>query len=279
MAKSLAIHILPDSNPTNVTEMYQLLARNTDMSFGTAKELIEFLNNAGQSTNEWVQSTSSSMGILERTEAGIQLSPVGSALALVRDDVRYDLLHFLMYTGWSDQNPTDFLQSWAYREVCNQYWEIGTVELSSDYLDRQVAEIIALAHSTFTALHINDFDEISFSRKSLRGAHNWLEAVKPSVIQDKTFKRRSFCPPELVMMAIGYVLQDEENVTGIDILLTPEKRTQISRICLLEPDVLDRTLDWTIPIFSNLIAPGTTAGFYGRFVRLTRRPTMADMVR
>jgi len=34
-----------------------------------------------------------------------------------------------------------------------------------------------------------------------------------------------------------------------------------------------------IPIFPQVIAPGTTAGFYGRFVRLHKLPQLADVIR
>lgn len=279
MAKSLAIHVPPDSNPTNIWAMIFQLSKDSNSKFDTAKELIEYLRDSGQSTSDWVYSTASDLGILERTDEGIQLSANGLALAKMRADVRQDMLHFLIYTGWSAKRPTEFLQSWAYRMVCNQYWELGTTELTNDYLDRQVAQIIDLAQTVFSAMEVGDFSEISFSRKSIRGALNWMEAVSPSVIENKTFSRRSFCPPELLVMAIGHILQDEANIIGIDILLTPEKREAIGKICLLEPDNLDRVLDWALPIFSNLIAPGTTAGFYGRFIRLHRLPTLQDMVR
>lgn len=279
-ANRLAIHVLPDSNPTNVSQMIDLLALHPDLRFATAKDLIEYLREEAQPTNDWVQSTATSMGILERGSEGIRLSPDGFALAQVREDIRGDLLHYLMYSGWTAHQPTEFLQSWAYREVCDQYWALGTVELTNSYLDRQVGEIIALARDAFSQMNIGAFDEISFSRKSLTGAHNWLKAVNPPAIEGKTlFKRRAFCPPELVVMALAYVLRDEDNITGIDLLLTPEKREALCKVCLLEPDALDRTLDWAIPVFSHLISPGTTAGFYGRFIRLNRVPTLRDIVR
>lgn len=279
MVKTLAIHVLPDSNPANIGMLITQLAQEPDRKFETGKELIEYLRDLGQNTNDWVQSTAASMGILERTDEGIRITSTGIALAQVRDDVRADLLHFLLYTGWSAKRPKEFLQSWGYRTVCDQYWGQDTVALANDYLAHQVAEVISLAQNTFAQMDVGEFDEISFSRKSLRGVFNWLEALSPPVMADNTFKRRAFCSPELVMLALGHVLHDEASATGIDILLSPEKREQISRICLLDPDSLDRALDWTLPIFSHIITPGTTAGFYGRFVRLNRLPTMGDMVR
>lgn len=275
----VSVHIPSDSNPSNTLGLITELAKNPDMVFDTPSHLLDHLLEQGIGSRTEIQSTATDMRILERTQAGIRLSSIGLALSQMRADVSSDLLHFLMYTGWSEQQPTDFLQSWAYRRVCDEYWGLGSVELSNSYLDRLVGEIINIAQDFFSQMNIGDFDEISFSRKSIRGAHNWIEAVTPPVIENKAFKRRMFCPPELVMMAVGHVLRDEANLIGVDILLTPQKREAISKICLLEPDGLDRALDWAIPIFSHLISPGTTAGFYGRFIRLNKLPTLRDMVR
>lgn len=276
----LSVHIPPDSNPVNINGLLTELAKNSELIFESPSDLMDFLLEQGIGSRTEIQSTATSMGILKRTTDGIRLSPDGLALAQTREDVRRDLFHFLMYTGWSEHQPTEFLQSWAYRQVCDQYWALGTVELNSSYLDRHVGEIISLAHDTFAEMNVGAFDEISFSRKSITGAHNWLKAVNPPVIENKeVFKRRAFCPPELLIMVIGYVLRNEDNITGIDILLTPEKRDAICRVCLLEPDAFDRALDWAIPIFSSVISPGTTAGFYGRFIRLNRLPSLRDVVR
>lgn len=280
----LTVHIPPDSNPTNTIALITDLAANPGHSFDSASQLLEYLSVQGIGSRTEIHSTATSLGILDRTEQAIHLSADGLALASVREDVRGDILHFLMYTGWTSNAPTQFLQSWAYRLVCDQYWEHGTVALTSSYLDAQVGEVINIAQAYFPQIGVSNFDEVSFSRKSLRGAHNWLEAVSPPVItgdgqQPPTFSRRSFCPPELVVLAVAYVVGQEENALGIDVLLTPEKRESISKICLIDPNAFDRVLDWALPIYPHLIAPGTTAGFYGRFVRLHQLPELKDVVR
>jgi len=58
-------------------------------------------------------------------------------------------------------------------------------------------------------------------------------------------------------------------------LLTPERREMLYRICLLEP-ALDRALDWMLPLYPQVI-PGTRAGIYGRFVRLHKLPELSDL--
>src|SRR5690606_18800276 len=118
----------------------------------------------------------------------------------------------------------------------------------------------------------------------LTGAHKWMEALQPEVLEKsgreyRRFTRREFCPPELLIMAIGYILRDDPDATELDILLTPERRDALCQICLLEPSALDRALDWALPAFPTVISPGTTAGYYGRFVRLHKRPTFEDLIR
>jgi hypothetical protein len=282
----LNIHIPPDANPDNVSRTITILASDPDLNFPTYKELLEILTEDGIGSRIELPSTASSMGILTKVEGVIQLSSDGLALARIREEARGDLLHFQMYSGWDAHRPLDFLQSWGYRNCCDRYWALGEVQLTSAYLDRQVEETINEAREAFTAQNMREFDEISFSRKSLTGAHKWLLALQPPVLhpntpdaKDRTFRRRDFCPPELVVLALAWVLRDETTVTGVDILLTHEKREALCKACLLSPESLDRVLDWAIPTFPALLSPGTRAGAYGRFVRLHKIPTVEDVIR
>ena len=285
-ADKLAIHVLPDSNPQNIGEMIIHLSVEPNLCFASTKEFVEYLQNEGVNANDWVQSTSASMGILTKVDGKIRLSQNGYALTQVREEARNDLLHFLIYSGWDAHRPLEFLQSWGYRVSCDRYWSAGEVQLTSDYLDRQVEETISEARAVFTSMNVGVFDEISFSRKSLTGVHKWLLALQPPVLhpnsleaKDRIFRRRGFCPPELVVMALAWVMRNETTVADVDILLTPEKREALCRVCLLAPEALDRVLDWAIPTFPNLLAPGTRAGAYGRFVRLHKIPTLQDVIR
>ncbi|MBI5668045.1 MAG: hypothetical protein HZC41_08545 [Chloroflexi bacterium] len=276
----LAIHIPPDANPVNITEMVVAIARQgADTVFESVRDLLEYTESQGIGSRTEMQSTAVYLGLLEKSSSGLGLTRTGFALAKIREDVRSDLLHYLMYTGWEESDPVNFLPSWSYRICCDRYWEGQEVTLDSDYLNRQVEETINQAREAFAQLNIGEVAEVSFSRKSLEGAHKWLGALQPPVIENKVFTRRSFCPPELLLLAIGYVMKDETDATDIDILLTREKRDRICKVCLLDHNALDRALDWMLPIFPAVISPGTSAGFYGRFVRLHKLPTLEDVVR
>jgi hypothetical protein len=61
---------------------------------------------------------------------------------------------------------------------------------------------------------------------------------------------------------------------GADLLLSPERRQALCRICLLEPTALDRALDRALPAFAALVEPGTRTGAYGRFLRIKAFPTI-----
>lgn len=277
----LKIHIPPDSNPANIRQLITVLSETPETVFESGKEMSEYLEERGVGGRSEIRTTAKEMGIITETHDGLQITPLGLALARVRDDARGDLLHLLLYGGWHEADPKRFLQSWAYRHCCNRYWAEEVIELNSAYIERQVAETVDEAANAFASE--GDFQASSFGRKSLNGAHNWLRGLNPAVLEKaggvETFRRRAFCPPELLLLALGWMLRDEQSVTEVDVLLSRDKREALCRVCLLAPESLDRALDWMMPIFPEVIEPGTKAGFYGRFVRLHKRPTMEDVIR
>lgn len=276
MADKLGIHVTPDANPENITKLILELSEN-DLTFDNDARLLAHLSAQGIGSRSEITNVAGNMGITEKNGTQTRLSSLGLILSRAREEVRGDLLHFLMYTGWQPQQPKEFLQSWAYRQVCDQYWDEGGVELSSDYLNRLVGDIINRAEAEF-AQHSVMFDSISFSRKSLTGAEKWLEGLNPAVIENKHFERRNVCHPEIMLLALGYAFRDDPDMVEIDVLLTPDKRETIARLCLMEPNSIDRTLDWSIPRYPDVITEGTKAGFYGRFLRIKRLPRWEDIV-
>lgn len=276
---TLSVHIPPEANPETVSALISLLGEDDENEFGSVQELTEFAESQGLSSRTEVQFTATKLGLLDRTREAIRLSPIGVAFNSIKQQVRGDILHFLMYTTWSRADPLGFLPSWSYRAGCEFYWQAQSIQLTDDILNQQVQSMINQADDAFSQMGFEEHQAISFSRKSLTGLLGWLDALIPPVIEERIFTRRSFCPPELLLLAVGYVVRDEDAVTDTDVLLSREKREAICRLCLLEPDALDQALDWMIPIFPNVIEVGTSAGFYGRFVRLHKLPTLADVVR
>lgn len=277
-AMNLPVHIPPDASPSNILNLLAALATNDGLELSSVSELIEFSAGEGLSTRTEVPQMATQLGLLTRTPDGICLSERGQVLIELKPTIRGDILHFLLYTGWQSTHPVEFLPSWTYRLVCDDYWDRQDIELDGAFVERRVAEIVTQAEQYFRGLGIGEFNEVSFGEKSMRGLRKWLDVLTPSVIEDNHFTRRSFCPPELLLLALGWVV-GQEGLPETDVLLSRETRDAVCRACLLEPTAFDRALDWMLPIFPRVIAPGTTAGFYGRFVRLHKLPELADVVR
>lgn len=278
-ATNLAIHIPPDANPNNISALVRALAKETEAKFSTVQELLEFAESSGIGSRTEMQFTATKLGLIERSTDGIRISSNGKIFASTKVEVSGDILHFLMYCCWNKNDPSDFLPSWTYKTCCDAYWNAISFQLTEKSLDQRVEEIINQANNVFSSMGFELSNGISFGRKSLIGFHKWIGAVNPLVLEDKLFSRRAFCPPELLILAIGHIIKEEDTSIDIDILLSRERREAICRICLLEPDALDRALDWMIPIYPKVIEKGTSAGYYGRFIRLHKIPTIEDVVR
>jgi hypothetical protein len=194
-------------------------------------------------------------------------------------DLWGDLLHFCHYTLWQAGNSSENGFSWTYRVFVNHIWSVNNIQINTESLEPVVSTLI----NDIEAEPNFDLEEtqkavVSLSWRSLKGAYNWLIGVVPPVIENEVFSRRYFCPPELTLLATGWVAGQTEGELEIDFLLTPERRDLICKICLLDPSVLDRVLDWMLPLYPEVIVPGTSAGAYGRFVRFLKWPEMQDLL-
>jgi hypothetical protein len=97
---------------------------------------------------------------------------MGTPSTQVREEARNDLLHFLIYSGWDAHRPLEFPAVVGLSQsAATAIGRRGKFELTGAYLDRQVEDTINEAREAFAAMKVGEFDEISFSRKSLNGAH------------------------------------------------------------------------------------------------------------
>jgi len=216
--------------------------------------------------------------------AGQQLSADGKVLAQVyrqKPGLWGDLLHFLHYTRWSPLEPTAYAFSWVYRQFTHLLWEDAQILVDDNYLKPAVGALINAIESDPAFADVigskTRAGTVSLSTASLVGALNWLAALQPPVMNGKQFSRRFFCPPELMVLALGWVAQISGGEPGIDILLSPERRKALCTLCLLDPAALDRSIDWTLSLYSECIRPGTRAGAYGRFIRFVHWPRLDDL--
>lgn len=273
----ITFHVPPEGEPDKMIPLLEAMYAD-DARFPTVGALLDFARAQGLGTRTEMQILATACGILEKDGDGlITLSKAAKAIAQLKSVIRPDLIHYLFYTGWRPETPSANTILWSYQEITNSLWQRPSVNAV------QVANVIAgevrnRTQLVFGGLPGYDPGSVSFSPKSIRGVRKWLEALTPPVIENNVFTRRYFCPPELTLLAIGWVAQTTEGEVGIDFLLTPERREAICRLCLLDPSALDQVLDWMLPLYPSVARPGTSAGAYGRFLRFLKWPEMSDLL-
>lgn len=272
----LTFHVPPDASPDQVLLLVERLALEPDIRFSSGQELLDFAEAWNVNNRTEIPSFATAIGLLDKGADGLGISSPGLLIQYLKPQVRVDVVHFMLYAGWSEQSPAINSPLWSYRQVCNYFWNHAPLDILA-VVTTLVEEVINSAEQVFGNVRGYEFGEVSFSDKSIRGVRKWLEDLLPPVIEGDTFTRRHFCPPELMLLALGYVSQQTTSEIGIDLLLTPERREMLCKVCLLDPTALDRVLDWMLPLYPEVVEPGTRTGAYGRFVRLRKMPELRDL--
>ncbi len=267
----LTFHVPQEAEPNVLIPLLESIHAE-QATFDTVASLLDFAQQHGLTSRTEINIFANDCGLLQKDEAAaiICLSPIALGMLQLRPEIRPDIIHYLIYSGWSDKKPLEKTVLWSYRQVTDILWQQPGANISK--ISNVIAEEIRnQIQETFQ-------HDPSFSPKSIRGARKWLEALTPPVIEGDIFTRRHFCPPELVLLALGWVGQTFGGELAVDFLLGPERREAVCRLCLLEPMTLDRVLDWTLPLYPTVIRPGTGAGVYGRFIRFLKWPTLQDLL-
>jgi hypothetical protein len=209
--------------------------------------------------------TARDLGLVENQDN--QLTPLGTAfetLAQGKPALFANLIHYLTYTLWSEACPGQYCFSWTYRNCCDLLWQAANLILQ----DRRkiAADIVA------TAKHVFGLDSISLSPKSIGGILLWLMRLEPRVCDEEgmTFFRRTFCPPELFVLAVDYLYGLEGATYGSNVLLDQRRREIICKVCLLDPARFERVLDYAVPQFPYL--ERGVGGGWGTYVLLQQKP-------
>jgi len=276
VASALTFHVPPDASPEQVLLLVECLAERQELRFTSSRELLEFAEAWDIDRRSEISTFATVLGLLEKDAAGVGISERGTILARLKSQVRFDVAHFLLYAGWSAGRPEVNVPIWSYRSISDYYWIHSPLDILAS-VTTLVEEVINKSEEVFAGAPGYSPGAVSFSDKSIRGVRKWLEVLRPPVIEGNVFTRRHFCPPELLLLALGYVARQTGGQLDIDMRLTPERRTMICQVCLLEPTALDRALDWMLPLYPEVVEPGTRTGAYGRFVRLRKVPELSDL--
>lgn len=261
------LHLDPVRSSENIWTIVEAMSQSGCEAYGSYAELLTAIRAQYVFTDRTEPlSMARMLGLLEDGADGIRLSALGRALFRLRPDAAADVLHFLLYSAWSDGSRLGV--SWAYRVFCDHLWAEGQVGLDGARRKQLVADVLSLAEAEFEGARP------AFSTKSVLGLRKWLEPLNPPVLEGDCFHRRDLCSRELVLLAVGQVARESGAQFGTELLLTSELRKAVARICLLEPAVLDRRLDQALASFPQLAEAGTHTGSYGRFIRLRDYPTV-----
>ena len=273
----LVFHIEPSANPTKMPVLLQVVSEDQSIVRGTILDQIALERSIDSNRFQEARLLAEEHLNLIQNDGGYKLTPQAEVILKKREAVQYDLLHYLFYTAWNQDQPEKHTQAWLYQTLCNHLWRLQ--ELKLDFDNRQSL------NQQFTNEGLTQFDGVpgflpekfSIGIKSLSGVLAWLRALQPVVIEDEQFHRRSACSAELFLLALSRSYALSEATVGMDLLLSPQRRDEICQLCLLDPLQFDRMLDWVIPIYPRFLAQGTRAGSYGRFVRLHRLVNVEDL--
>jgi hypothetical protein len=201
-------------------------------------------------------------------------------LAQQREMIINDIAHFLHYTGWNGKEPEKNTPLLFYRIFCDYLYSRNSYNLKAtrDELERTILEVGGLIEQNPEIAPLIT-ESLSLSPDTIHAAVYWLEALDPPVIVNGHFQRRDFCHPELFLLALGYMMRDEPEALGVDILLSHERRQVVCQACLLDPDAFDTTLDWMLPLYPHIVSADADVGYYGRYIRLHHLPTLEDLPR
>lgn len=273
----LTFHVPSEGAPDKVLPLLKAIEEESAI-FSSVKDLQAFSKEHGLGDRVEIQVLASAVGLLTRNEQEeMYLSDQARSIINLKTNVQAEIIHYLLYTHWQPGQPERNSFLWSYREVVNSYWDRKTLDVV-ETANLIAEEINNRTQMVFAEVEGYNIGEVSFSPKSIRGVRKWLEVLIPPVIENNIFSRRSFCPPELTLLAIGWVAQTTDGEIGIDFLVTPPRREAICRLCLLEPNSLDNVLDWMLPNYPEIVQPGTSAGVYGRYVRFLKWPEVTDLV-
>ena len=267
----LMFHVRHNARPALIREVLQILD-------GCDSPTVDDILDIGRQRGYQV-------GTAMRSKQSLKENPIQTArdLGLIVDDVlsltdlgqqmvgllRYkpgvfnEVMHALHYTLWTPARSTEHCFSWSYRTTCDWLWESGSATIDRGQLVSKVAEMAMERFST---------NRVSFSKDSVRGVLQWLAELELPVLDrtNKTFTRRTFCPPETFALAVDHLYRVEGADYQTNLLLDPDKQETICKVCLLEPTAFDTVLDWAVGQYAFL--QRGTGGGWGSYILLTRKP-------
>jgi len=270
MAENYSFHVR-NAQPGDMLATLTVLHSHPDLD--SIPEIVELAERSGFSIRDRLRlealATARDLGLVDQNSN--QLTDVGEALLEIesyKPDLFPDITHGLQYMLWQSSDKWSHCFSWAYRATCQALWHQGRTRLDRRGL---ASEVEGRARTNF------DRNDIALSPKSIGGVLMWLRELKPSVLEaDNEFTVRSFCPPELFLLAIDHMYQIENLDYGANLLLNEPRQEAVCQMCLLDNSSFDRVLQYALAQFSVL--DRGIGGGWGYFLRLDRKVKLGDFL-
>ena len=283
-SSKLVFHFPVAAEPAKVLKTLRTLLY-ADEPIRTGPELDELTFEQNTDTNRFNEARSLAekpLGLIEITKEGVVLTPRAHIILQKRETIQYDLLHYLFATAWSAERPAQHTRSWFYRTLCERLWAMQEITVDLEARHALIQEIDGQLRLDFRAVPAFS-EEISLGIQTMDGALEWLRRLSPAVLETSErrvwrFHRRTVCSPELFLLALSRSYQLSGTELGMDALISPQRREETCRLCLLDPLQFDRMLDLVLPIYTRFLSPGTRSGSYGRFVRFQCFVALEDLV-
>jgi len=245
------------------------------------QDLYEYLDTVearDPSSNEELLSAASdlghNLGTYEKTTAGAVLGRLGvvnpddqfefTELGDSLVDVMYrdkkvfnNLLHFLYYTAY-ERYPEEYIfSSYTYRAFTNYLYNNAPFETVQGHKGTIVSEVATQAESDNLELSYTQ-SGVSVSTKSFNNYFQYLDSLSPSINSNREgssgFELRSFCPPELFVIVVDYLYQQNNSEYNTLLQVTEETKQRLRQICLLSESGFGEVLDFAdqaYPFFSK----------------------------
>ena len=239
MSKPTGFHVRHDLQPTFTYELLMLLLASPE---GQTEEALQceaqaqgYMLRQRKSYGKLINSLED-LGVVRKSNKMLMLTERGSLISeasLFQRQLLSELIHFLYYTLYDFDKSLRF--SWSYRTVCDHIWMTAPSVINRDRLVNVVVQNA-----------IDEFGEtsISFSTQSVMGILYWVEGLHPVCldISRRLFSRRLSCPLEIFILALQHIFQRYRG-EGLSVLLTPEIRQEVCRICLIVPEAFQEMLE------------------------------------
>lgn len=197
---------------------------------------------------------------------------------MYRDRVLFNnLLHYLYYTAHERFPEAHIFSSFTYREITNYLYDNAPFESLHGHKGTIVGEVEQRAHGDDLDLSQTQTG-ISLSTKTINNYVSYIDALEPGVNPngpDETagFVRRSFCPPELFVMAVSHEYRRNGSSYNTLLRVTQETERQLKQCCLLSDEGFSQVIEYTsqaYPFFSS-------AHDFGLNLRLHKEVSFNDL--